>query len=156
MAIVNGQITSNGVGLAGVRVGFGAAGSVTTDAAGNYTMTVPAGFTGTATPTMRGRIFSPAATPYTSLTGTATQNYTTVQSITGRVRLNRAGLGGVTLTLSNGTTTTTSANGSFTLLVPTGFSGTMTPSLTGRTFTPALFTYTNLSTNMAGQNITAQ
>jgi hypothetical protein len=32
----------------------------------------------------------------------------------------------------------------------------MTPSLTGRTFTPALFTYTNVIANMAGQNITAK
>jgi hypothetical protein len=156
VAIVSGQITSNGVGLAGVRVGFGAAGSTTTNATGNYTMTVNAGFTGTATPTMRGRIFSPASTTYTNLTGTTTTNYTTVQSITGRVRLNGVGLAGVTLTLSNGTTATTSATGNFTVLVPTGFTGTMTPSLTGRTFTPALFTYTNVIANMAGQNITAK
>lgn len=156
VAVVSGQITSNGVGLAGVRVGFGAAGSTTTNATGNYTMTVNAGFTGTATPTMRGHIFSPASTPYTNLTGAAVQNYTTVQSITGRVRLNGVGLAGVTLTLSNGTTATTSATGNFTILVPTGFTGTLTPSLTGRTFTPALFTYTNLTANMAGQNITAQ
>jgi hypothetical protein len=156
VATVSGQITSNGVGLAGVRVGFGAAGSTTTNATGNYTMTVNSGYTGTATPTMRGHIFSPASTSYTNLTGTTTTNYTTVQSITGRVRLGRAGLAGVTLTLSNGTIATTSATGNFTVLVPTGFTGTMTPSLTGRTFTPALFTYTNVTANMAGQNITAQ
>jgi FtsP/CotA-like multicopper oxidase with cupredoxin domain len=161
VVVVSGQVTSAGAPLAGVRVSFSNAGSVTTDATGNYQMTLNAGWTGTVTPTMRGWIFAPASLSLTNVTANLpSQNFSTVQSISGRVRnlVNGQWVGtpGITMTLSNGTTTVTDANGRYTLLAPSGWSGTLTPSGGTWVYTPASLSYSNLLTNPTGQNFTAQ
>jgi len=161
VVVVSGQVTSAGTPLAGVRVSFSNVGSVTTDANGNYQMTLNSGWTGTVTPTMRGRIFAPTSLSLTNVTTSLpNQNFSTVQSISGRVRnlVNGQWVGtpGVVMTLSNGTTAITDANGRYTLLAPSGWSGTLTPSGGTWVFTPASLTYSNVSTNQTGQNFTAQ
>ena len=161
MVVVSGQVTSAGTPLAGARVSFSNVGSVTTDANGNYQMTINSGWTGTVTPTMRGRIFAPTSLSLANVTtNLPNQNFSTVQSISGRVR-NRVngqwvGTPGITMTLSNGATAVTDANGRYTLQAPSGWSGTLTPSGGTWVFTPATLTYTNLLTNPTGQNFTAQ
>ncbi|HEX9011361.1 MAG TPA: multicopper oxidase domain-containing protein [Holophagaceae bacterium] len=161
VVVVSGQVTSAGAPLAGVRVSFSNVGSVTTDANGNYQMTLNSGWTGTVTPTMRGRIFAPASLSLANVTtNLPSQNFSTVQSISGRVRnlVNGQWVGtpGITMTLSNGTTAVTDANGRYTLLAPSGWSGTLTPSGGTWVYTPASLTYTNLLANQTGQNFTAQ
>lgn len=68
-----------------------------------------------------------------------------------------AGVGGATLSYTDGISKTASANGSglYTFVVPSGWSGTVTPSKTGYTFTPPSRSYTNVLANQTGQDYTA-
>jgi hypothetical protein len=84
-------------------------------------------------------------------------------SITGQVRLDTAGLGGVTVTLTSPVpagfaprkfTTTSNGNYSFASL-PAGRTYKITPSKTNYTFTPLSRSYSNLSANQTGQNFAA-
>ena len=84
-------------------------------------------------------------------------------SINGQVRLNTAGLGGVTLTLTSPVpagftprkfTTTSNGNYSFASL-PEGRTYKITPSKINYTFTPSSRSYSNLSANQTGQNFAA-
>ncbi len=159
----SGHVASGATSLAGVRVTFsngGGAVSVTTDASGNYTITLNSGWTGTITPTLRGYTFSPASAVVTTpVTVASVQDFNTVQTITGRARILATGVGipGVTITLSTGGTTTTNANGNFTIQVPTGWTGSLSPSAAGyTTWTPATFSYTNLTANVTGLRFNGQ
>ncbi|MDP1624620.1 MAG: CARDB domain-containing protein [bacterium] len=64
------------------------------------------------------------------------------------------GASGVTLSYFDGfaKTVTSDANGDYGIIVPSGWSGTVTPSKSGRTFIPASRTYTNVTTDLTGQN----
>jgi len=159
----SGHVASGATSLAGVRVTFsngGGAVSVTTDASGNYTITLNSGWTGTITPTLRGYTFSPASVVVTTpVTVASVQNFNTVQTITGRARLlaTLAGVPGVTITLSTGGTATTDANGNFTLRVPTGWTGSLSASDGGvHTWNPASFSYSTLATNVTGLRFNGQ
>ncbi len=68
-----------------------------------------------------------------------------------------AGAAGVTLSYTDGTpkTATSAANGSYSFTVPYGWSGTVTPSLIGYTFNPANRSYTDVTSNLTGQDFTA-
>ncbi|MCE1229624.1 MAG: multicopper oxidase domain-containing protein [Firmicutes bacterium] len=156
--LVSGTITSNGLPQAGVRVALSnGGGSFTTGADGTYSLAVRAGWTGTITPTLRGFIYQPAlVTISTPLVGPLTQNFITVQTISGRTRdlINGNSIPNVTIT-ATGTTNATAisdANGNFTLRVPTGWSGSLSASGGGyTTWTPTTsVTYTNLITNVTG------
>jgi len=103
---------------------------------GYYQITLNSGWTGTVTPTARGRIFNPTSIVQ-QLTVDTTLNFYTYQSITGqaRVRVNGTNYGvpGVTITATGSgsalnATATTTANGNFTLLVLTGWTGAITAS----------------------------
>ena len=70
-----------------------------------------------------------------------------------------AGVAGATLSYNDGGPKTATAgssdnNGKYSFVVPYNWSGTVTPSKTGYTFTPASRTYTNVTTNMTGENYT--
>ncbi len=77
--------------------------------------------------------------------------------ISGYVRLASGfGIGGVTITFSNGGgTATTSTGGSYIKTVPYGWSGTATPSIRGYSFNPPYISYSNVTANLSGQNYTA-
>ncbi|HOW86788.1 MAG TPA: carboxypeptidase regulatory-like domain-containing protein [Candidatus Aminicenantes bacterium] len=73
---IAGIVTRDGVGLAGVTMA-GLPGAPATDAAGAYAAAVPAGWSGTATPTLPGFTFSPADRTYDAIAADATaQDYT--------------------------------------------------------------------------------
>jgi subtilisin family serine protease len=77
--VVSGVIKNgSGIGISGVTVSLNnGGGSTTTDSGGNYSLTVPCGWSGTATPSKATYSFSPASTAYGSLLGNdATGNYT--------------------------------------------------------------------------------
>jgi hypothetical protein len=76
--IVGGYISFAGNPLPDVAVTFSGKGGGTcyTDANGNYSMSLPYHYSGTATPTRSGYIFAPAHQDYTSLTSSTTGNYT--------------------------------------------------------------------------------
>jgi protocatechuate 3,4-dioxygenase beta subunit len=73
---ISGTVTLDGGGQAAVILA-GLPGDPTTDAAGAYSMTVPAGWSGTVTPTLFGFTFSPASRTYANMAGSSTaQDYT--------------------------------------------------------------------------------
>jgi hypothetical protein len=67
------------------------------------------------------------------------------------------GLGGVTLSYTNGVpmTATSALDGSYSFSVPSGWSGTVTPTLAGFHFSPDHRDYTNISANQPNQNYSA-
>ena len=73
-------------------------------------------------------------------------------SITGNV-----GVGGATLSYTDGMVRTVTADGSgnYTIIVPSGRSGMVTPYKTGYTFTPVNKSYSNTQSNQTLQNYTA-
>jgi M6 family metalloprotease-like protein len=78
-------------------------------------------------------------------------------SITGFAISGNAGVGGATLSYTDGTPKTATADGSglYSFVVPSGWSGTVTPSKTGYTFSPVSRSYTNVLANQTEQNYTA-
>ncbi len=87
--IISGTITSGGNGLQGVTVTLSnGGGTAVTDGNGNYSVTVPYGWTGTATPSKPGYNFSPANRNYTNVTVNQTgQDYTVAFLSTERAAL---------------------------------------------------------------------
>jgi hypothetical protein len=159
-----GTILYNGVGLKGVVVTIqGTSFTATTNGLGNYAIHyVPAGSSGTIVPTLANYSFSPVNIKFTNLQADLTaQNFTATQihpvfySISGKVTVNGAGLGGVLVTfgtLSN----TTASNGTYTISnVPAGTRGRIVPSLVGYAFTPGYITVSGISSNLTNENFTA-
>ena len=80
------------------------------------------------------------------------------QVIAPRTISGNTGVGGATLSYTDETPKTVTADGSgnYSIPVPSGWSGTVTPTKADYTFTPANRTYTNLQTDQADQNYTAE
>ncbi len=78
-------------------------------------------------------------------------------SLSGSVKTDEGqGLGGVTITFSNkGGTATTNSSGQYSHKLNYGWSGTATPSQTGYVFAPPNRSYTDLTSDQAGQDYTA-
>ncbi len=125
------------------------------DGAGNYSISVPSGWSGTVTPSKAGFTFTPSSRSYSNVTSDQiNQNYTaqaTVYKISGN-----AGASGVTLSYTDGTpkTATSLADGSYELFVSANWSGIVTPSKTSFNFSPASRTYANVNSNIFSQNYT--
>ena len=159
---VSGTVLVNGSGLAGVAV-MATMGATCTSTASNgqYSCTVPAGWSGTLTPTLGGYTFTPANRSYSTVSvSQAGQDYTATVvpplTVSGTVLLNGSGLAGVTLTASTGATcSSTAANGQYSCTVPAGWSGSLTPALGGYTFAPVSRSYSNATTSQSGQDYTA-
>lgn len=152
--------TEGGIGLEGVTITFSdEEGPATTDADGSYSHSVSYGWSGTATPSKTGYIFSPSSRTYTSLTSDQTvQDYTAtvVYTISGSVKTGGGvGIEGVEITFSGEQgTVTTDSEGSYSHLVVEGWSGTATPSKTCYTFSPSSLTYTNVTSDQSDQDYT--
>lgn len=76
----------------------------------------------------------------------------TTYTITGN-----AGLSGVTVTYTDGTSksVTTDGSGNYTITVPSGWAGDITPSLSGYTFNPAKISCPSVTANKTNQNFSA-
>jgi uncharacterized delta-60 repeat protein len=148
------------IGLEGVTITFsGEQGTATTDSEGSYSHQVSYGWSGEATPSKTGYIFSPSSRTYNSLTSDQTeQDYTAtvVYTISGSVKTGGGvGIEGVEITFSAGQgTATTNSEGSYSHLVIEGWSGDATPSKTCYTFSPSSRTYTNVVSDQSGQDYT--
>ena len=148
IVVLSGQLTNNGLPQAGWTVTFsGGGGTATTDAAGNYTRTLNAGWSGTVTITRTGYTFNPVSYTFANLlTSQPNLNFAvSTVSISGQVYFWNGTVNprpGVTVSLSTGQTTTTDANGNYTLVVPTGWTGTLTYSGLGYIYNPATRTFT--------------
>jgi len=157
---VSGRITSDqtGEGLSGVSL-YGLPGTPQTDAAGQYSVNVLSGFSGTVTPSYATPgIFTPLRRIYSNLIANQTeQNYSwsaVTYTISGRIT--RAGssepLSGVNL---NGfpASVMTNALGDYTASVPWGFSGQITPAYAqSGSFNPAGRTYNHVTAHQTNQN----
>ncbi|MGI9107393.1 MAG: carboxypeptidase regulatory-like domain-containing protein [Pyrinomonadaceae bacterium] len=151
---ISGQVTENGVALAGVTITLSGSqsASVITDAAGNYSFTVPGGGNYTVTPSLTNYTFTPPVANFTNLSANQTANFAATLNtftISGQVTENGNALAGVTITLSGSqsATTTTDAAGTYSFTVAGGGTYTSTPSLTNYTFAPPSQTFENLQAN---------
>jgi FtsP/CotA-like multicopper oxidase with cupredoxin domain len=157
---IGGQVTHHGIGLAGVSMTYAGTtnGSVPTDGNGNYTLTVPSGWTGTVTPVLGGFRFTPLSYSYSNITTNQTaQNFATASSaISGIVSVGGTPLANVTMTASNsGGSALTDATGAYSLPVPYNWSGTVTPAKANFSFAPGSGAYSNVITDQPNQNYAA-
>jgi hypothetical protein len=152
-----GQILSQkGQPVTDVYVLAEGAGSATTNAAGEYELTVDHGWLGKIAPTREGYTFNPTAKQYTPVTTNQTrQNFTAIVrtfTITDSVIMRGTPITGVTITAksSDGTiddTVTTDAKGTFVVTVPYGWTGEIIPTKEGLQFNPPSQNYTNITGN---------
>jgi hypothetical protein len=168
--VISGKVTKGGTstGIASVMLVL-SNGSLTvstnTDAKGNYSITLPSGWTGTVTtvtPSTNGLTgaFAPTYLSYTNIGANQTaQNFTygALPVISGKVTQSGStnGVGGVTITFSNNVSTitiTTDGNGSYSNTVPYKWSGKATASFTSGGFATPTITYGALTANQTGKN----
>ncbi len=146
-------ITGN-AGTAGATLSYidGVIKTATADGSGNYTITIPYGWTGTVTPSKLGWTFSPVSRNYTNVTANAAaQNYVatnTTFTISGN-----AGVAGATLS-GGPVAAIADSGGNYSITVPYGWTGTITPSKSPYYFTPSSKSYTNVVANATAQNYT--
>jgi len=154
---ISGQILSqNRQPVADVYLMAEGAGSATTDASGEYTLTVDYGWLGKITPTKVGYTFSPAVKPYTPVMSDQTrQNFSAIAqmfTISDSVIIGGVPIPGVTITAQGpeGTvgTTLTNAKGEFSVKVPYDWTGEIIPTKEGLRFNPPSQTYSNVTTDM--------
>ena len=162
--VVSGNVavdTSGGGGLANVVVSLGSyTGTTATD--GSYNVqAVPAGTSGTLTPTLAGYSFNPPNISVPALAGDLhQQNFVATlntYTITGKVTLGAGNLQNVTVAISGTAfSTTTAADGTYTLAdVPYATAGNLTASLAGYTFSPASYPISNLTADLPGKDFAA-
>src|SRR5262249_7598486 len=95
-----------------------------------------------------GYTFSPVSTSFNPLDGNKTANFTTLNTISGQVTLNSAGLAGISVTLSGcaSATTSTDSSGNYSFSgLSSGGSCTVTPSKAGYYFRPPSTTISPLN-----------
>jgi hypothetical protein len=161
---ISGRVTTTrGEGVQGVILIFSdGGGSATTDATGNYTHRVNYGWSGTVTPEKDEYTFEPPSRSYENVTSDRlNQDYKSIRPIiSGIVSISEAGaikgLDGVKITFSNGVASThTRLDGHYSQEVHSKWSGTVTPEKPGYHFTPTSQDYSNVISNMPGQNYSA-
>jgi len=149
----------NYVPIAGATVtATGGYAPVTSDASGNFTLSLRAPYTGTLTPSKAGITWIQTSKSFTNvitnLTGQNFQGVAGTFTISGQVTDNGVGLNGVTITFSNGgPVVTTAGGGLYTATVNSGYTGTATASATGYLFSASL-SFTNVVANQTGRNFT--
>ncbi len=148
---------STGTAGAGATITYTGGSTTANGTTGNYSFTIPHGWSGTVTPSKASYSFTPANRSYANVTSNqVNQNYTAVAatpSISGN-----AGVGGATLSYTDGTpkTATADSSGVYSFQVSNNWSGTVTPSKTGFSFVPGNRAYTNVVTGQVDQNYTAR
>jgi hypothetical protein len=150
---------SGNAGIAGATLFYidGIFKTVVADETGNYTITVPFGWSGTVIPLKTGFTFLPVSTKYTEvITAQTEQNYTATPIATNTISGN-AGIAGATLLYNDVLTRSVVADGTgnYTITINSGWSGIVRPIKTGFTFLPVSRTYTNVITAQTEQNYTA-
>ena len=156
---ISGTVLNGATGEPGVTL-TGLPGSPVTDASGNYSVNVPGGFTGTATPAKAGFTFTPSSRAYTNLTAdAANEDYAAnpippgSHTISGTITNSGLPVSGVLMSGLPGNPSTDVA-GLYVGTVADGFSGTVTPLKAGHTFAPVSRTYTNVTADIANDDYT--
>lgn len=157
--VVSGTIQDNRRNyLSNVKVSFTGQGTANTNYNGEYEKTLPAGWSGTITPSKTNYTFSPSSRNISNLsrdmsgydfTGTESLKY----SISGYVRDNDGD--GVSDVVLNGFPEyiKTNNSGRYSVLVDSGWSGTVSPTKSGYTFNPGSYRFSNIDSN-ENQNFT--
>ena len=151
-------VISGNAGVPGVTLSYvnGTPRTVVSDASGNYAFGVPAGWSGTVTPSKPTYVFSPPSRTYSNVSANQTaQNYT-ASLITFTISGN-AGTAGVTLKYYYGAprSVVSDASGNYSITVPYNWSGTVLPVKANFLFSPPYRTYSNVLANQTAQNYTA-
>jgi hypothetical protein len=134
--------------------------TTTSDTNGNYSLTVPYGWSGTVTPTLAGYSFAPAKRSYSNITSdNKNQDYTptiVTVMISGTVTHDSNPLQGVTISFSHDNPgTTTDENGNYSYNLPYGASTTITPSKSNYSFSPPQYTLSNIQQDKTDKDFTA-
>jgi hypothetical protein len=147
---ISGTISGPGGSGATVNLTGAATATVTANASGLYSFSVPNG-SYTVTPTKAGFVFTPASSAVTVNGANATANFGSAQIFTITGTISGAGGSGATVKLTGATTATVIANasGGYSFSVVNG-SYTVTPTKAGFAFTPA-----NQAITVNGANKTA-
>ena len=144
---LSGQVTSQGTGLSGVAVSTSAGVATTTAADGTYTLTgLAPDFYSVGASLANYLVSAPQAVALAANTTGINFTAQALYTLSGQVTNQGVGLGGVTVSLSNGTTITTAADGTYSIsnlvagtytvsVVDTGYtlSGAQTVAVTGNT-----------------------
>ena len=157
---LGGAVSANGVPLANAAfTATNGAACGSSSASGQYTCSVPSGWSGSITPQLSGYVFTPSSRSYTNVTVAQTaQNYTATHNfqLIGTVSFNGAPLANVVFSATNGVNCTLSnASGQYSCSAPQGWSGTVTASLSGYLFTPATRHYSSVTANQSAQDYAA-
>jgi RHS repeat-associated protein len=148
---LGGTVTLNGSPLAGVALAAtnGVACS-NSNSSGQYSCTVPSGWSGSVTPALGIYNFTPASRSYSSVTThQTTQGYATATyQVSGTVTAGGSPVVGATINATNGVTCSpTNTAGQYSCTVHSGWSGSVAPILSGHIFTPASRAYTSIASN---------
>jgi hypothetical protein len=151
----NGDTEVEGVSISADNGG----GSDTTDINGYYEIVVPYDWSGTVTANKIGWNLTPSSRPYSNVTSDQpNQDYTAFQpKISGYVRdANGIGVENVLVSANNGGgSDTTDATGFYKITVPYSWSGSVTAKKIKWTITPPSYSYSNLTTDIDGQDYLA-
>lgn len=143
--VISGAVLdSAGRPLGNVGISAGESSSKT-DASGRFAISVPLGWSGTVAPNSGEFSFNPTAWSYTNVqndlrgadfTATAKNGATNI-TISGTIRTQAGvGLGGASVSSSDGVVASTDSKGFYTMTLPGPWSGTITPTKSGYAFVP--------------------
>jgi len=108
---ISGTVLFGEVGLEGVLMtGLPGSPTPTTDTAGNYSVTVPYGWSGTVTPTLLGYAFTPESQAYSAISTSAVTNYEAAEAYRVVFHTNRDGNDEVYVMSADGTSQTNLTN----------------------------------------------
>jgi len=154
---IAGHVTSGGAGLGGVTLSLSGSqsGTVTTDAGGAYSFTIPAEGSYVLTPSKTHYTFAPQSLSFSNVVANQTADFAATinrHTINGHVTDAGIAIAGVSVALSGAqsATATTDASGAYSFAnLPEGGSYTITPSFNGFTFSPASRTVADLEADQA-------
>jgi len=132
----------------------------TTDAAGQYSISVESGWNGTLTPLKAGYLFVPTNRSFSNVVSTATdQDFAgeiIVYQISGHVvDPDGQSMAGAVIRSSDGDQVATDDQGIYSISAPHGWNGILTPEKTGFTFTPENRSYQNVEAPITDQDYSA-
>jgi hypothetical protein len=150
---------SGNTGTPGVTLSYSNGGEQTVKSGlnGNYTITVPKGWSGTITPSKAGCSFIPSYRDYSNVTASIPGENYSLSVLTYFITGN-AGIGGAVLSYTDTTAKTITADslGNYSIPVSYNWSGKITPVKEGYTFTPAVKSYISVTEDINAQNYSVE
>ncbi len=154
---ISGSVSQNGAALPGVTIAFSNGGGVvTTTSSGTYSISLSYGWSGAATPSMNGKVFSPVTIDYTDVTTSLTnQDYVAddiTYTVSGMVHDNGTPMEDVEIQLTGLTSVFTDVTGNWSFSSAYGWTGVVTPVKYGFSFSPEQRNIQPLYGNLSGQD----